>query len=59
MAFQWFSRTCLDVLLVPFFDIFISSFSVWPVVFCLNLNEELLPGKLSIMPASIKVALLL
>ena len=33
---------------------FVLSASVLPVSFCLNLNEALSPGKLSIAPASFK-----
>ena len=33
---------------------FVLSSLVEPVIFCLNLNEALLPGKLSRVPASVK-----
>ena len=33
---------------------FVPSFPVEPVIFCLYWNEELLPGKISRTPASVK-----
>ena len=42
-----FNRTIVLAAFVPLFPIL-------PVIFCLNLNKALLPGKLFIAPASVK-----
>ena len=36
--------------------VFIPSYPVEPVIFCLNLDKTLLPGKLSVAPASVKTS---
>ena len=59
MVFAGFSKNCLDVLIVLYFQnlsIFPIISIVWPVIFCLNLNEALLllSGKSIIPQAAFK-----
>ena len=46
----YFSGTSISTFFVP-------SSPVKPIIFCLNLNEVLLPGKLAILPAAVKAGL--
>ena len=44
MAFQEFSKNYLNISVDPLFQhFFVASFPVEPVIFCLDLNEALLP----------------
>ena len=52
MAFQEFLINYLNVSMVPLLPV-----PVWLVTFWLNLNEELLPGKLQTALASFKASL--
>ena len=46
MVFQDFSKNYLNILMVPLCEqLLYHNFLYEPVIFCLNLNEALLPGK--------------
>ena len=55
MTFQEFSKNYLNISMESLLkNLFVPSSPIEPVICCLNLNETLLPRKLSIVPATVQ-----